>query len=185
MKHVLHCDALAFAKAAPDNCIDLILIDPPYYGIVDDSWDNQWKNEAEYVDWLVEIICTFQPSLKPTASLLMFGAIGKHGSHPFWEVCKRLEAFGWCYRNIITLKKRRAYGKSHDYLFCREDIAWFSASHERTELTFNIPLLNEKRGYAGFNAKYPAKSEFKRVSNVWTDDFGDSAIEFDSVLERG
>jgi DNA modification methylase len=42
-------------------------------------------------------------------------------------------------------------------------------SSERTKVTFNIPLTNIKRGYNGFNSKYPAKSEFKRVSNVWTD----------------
>jgi DNA modification methylase len=70
---------------------------------------------------------------------------------------------------LITWKKRRAYGKSHDYLFCREEIAWYSVSEERKGVTFNIPLLSEKRGYAGFSDKYPAKSECKRVSNVWAD----------------
>jgi site-specific DNA-methyltransferase (adenine-specific) len=69
----------------------------------------------------------------------------------------------------VTWQKKRAYGKSHDYLYCREEILWFSKSQERTEVTFNIPYLDEKRGYAGFSEKYPAKSEFKRVSNVWND----------------
>lgn len=35
--------------------------------------------------------------------------------------------------------------------------------------TFNIPLLDVKRGYPGYNAKFPAKSEFLRRTNVWTD----------------
>jgi site-specific DNA-methyltransferase (adenine-specific) len=35
--------------------------------------------------------------------------------------------------------------------------------------TFNIPLLAKKRGYPGFSKKYPAKSEFYRRTNVWTD----------------
>ena len=34
---------------------------------------------------------------------------------------------------------------------------------------FNIPLLDQKRGYAGYNAKYPAKSEYLRRTSVWTD----------------
>lgn len=29
--------------------------------------------------------------------------------------------------------------------------------------------MAQKRGYAGFNPKYPALSEFKRPGNVWTD----------------
>jgi hypothetical protein len=34
---------------------------------------------------------------------------------------------------------------------------------------FNVPLLDKKRGYTGYNKKYPAKSEFFMRSNVWTD----------------
>ena len=30
-------------------------------------------------------------------------------------------------------------------------------------------FAHAKRGYAGYNAKYPAKSEFYRRTNVWTD----------------
>lgn len=58
---------------------------------------------------------------------------------------------------------------SHDYLFTREEIAWYSVSPERTEVIFNIPLLDVKRGYSGFNKKYAAKSQYKRVTNVWSD----------------
>src|ERR1700692_18850 len=86
----------------------------------------------------------------PTGSLMLFGGIGKHGEHPFWHLCQEVESF-LTYRNMITWKKRRGYGKSHDYLFCREELAWFSKSSEREGVTFNIPLLKEKRGYAGFN----------------------------------
>lgn len=80
-----------------------------------------------------------------------------------------LENSGYYYRNWITWKKRRAYGKRYDYLFCREEIIWYSVGSEISGVTFNIPLLPQKRGYDGFNKKYPAKSEYKRVSNVWDD----------------
>ncbi len=115
-------------------------------------------------------------ALKPTGSVLFFGGIGFHGCRPFQRVCLALEeltprpdSWGLHARNLLTWKKRRGYGKSHDYLFCREEIAWYSASSERTAVTFNVPYLNEKRGYEGWNKDYPAKSEFKRVSNVFAD----------------
>lgn len=162
--------AMEFIQSLENGSVDLALIDPPYYGIVKDSWDNQWKSEADFTNWLVGHVVALKPKLKPHGSLLMFGAAGKHASHPFFDVMRRIESENVLYyRNLITWKKRRAYGKSHDYLFCREEIVWYSKSPERTEVTFNIPLLSEKRGYAGFNPKYPAKSEFKRVSNVWDD----------------
>ena len=34
---------------------------------------------------------------------------------------------------------------------------------------FTVPLLERKRGYAGYNEKYPAKSDFLRRTNVWDD----------------
>lgn len=160
--------ALKFISALPKESVDLFLIDPPYYGIVEETWDNQWKSISDYVDWLSDLILDAVPKLKPKGSLIMFGGIGKHGAHPLFDVMRRAEQW-LTFRNMITWKKRRAYGKSHDYLFCREEILWYSRSAERTEVTFNIPLLDVKRGYAGFNSKYPAKSEYKRVSNVWDD----------------
>lgn len=163
-------EAGRFLSAMPLESVDLFLVDPPYFGIVEDEWDNQWETEEKYVQWLSGLLERTRARLKPNGSLLVFGGIGKHGSHPFFEIMRRVERdSGLFFRNMITWKKRRAYGKSHDYLFCREEIVWYSKSPERTEVTFNIPYLEEKRGYAGFNKKYPAKSEFKRVSNVWDD----------------
>jgi DNA modification methylase len=143
--------------------------------MVDADWDNQWKTPQEFAQWLVGVLLSYNRKLKPRASMLVFQAIGKHGTHPIFDVIRMLEMHGWFFRNWITWKKRRAFGKSHDYLFVREEILWFSRSHARTEVTYNIPLLDEKRGYAGFTKGYSAKSEYKRVGNVMTD--------FDPVIE--
>jgi DNA modification methylase len=69
-------------------------------------------------------------------------------------------------RNLITWKKRRAYGKKDDYLFVREECAWLVNGDKPK--TFNIPLLDQERGYAGYNKDYPAKSKYLRLTDVWT-----------------
>ncbi|WP_460284898.1 DNA methyltransferase [Clostridium botulinum] len=38
-------------KRLPNDCIDLIIADPPYYKIVKDDWDNQWNTEEDYLEW--------------------------------------------------------------------------------------------------------------------------------------
>lgn len=44
-------DALAILKTLPDNYIDLIATDPPYFRVKSCAWDNQWDNvEAHGVD---------------------------------------------------------------------------------------------------------------------------------------
>lgn len=165
-------DALDFADTLQDGSVHLVATDPPYFGIVEDSWDNQWRSEEHYAQWLCDVFWAYHRKLTPDGSLVFFGGIGKHSHRPLLRLVDYLENDDkgrYQFRNWITWKKRRAYGKSHDYLFCREEILWYSKSRERTEVRFNIPLTDEKRGYAGFNPDYPAKSEYKRVSNVWDD----------------
>lgn len=172
-------DAMLFLKDIPTNSVDLVLTDPPYFGIVKEHWDNNWKSIQDYSKWLSEIVQEIKRVLTPTGSLLMFHCVGKDKEHPIFQLVSDAEKCGLTYRNWLTWKKRRGYGKSHDYLFLREEILWFSKSSERTEITFNIPLTNIKRGYAGFNPDYPAKSEYKRVGNVMVDlwDYPDTLIE--------
>jgi adenine-specific DNA-methyltransferase len=171
MNYVVAQCAEEFVETLPDNSVHLLAIDPPYFHIVDEVWDHHWSDTMEYARWLFNILRSFYPKLTHDASVVFFGAIGKHGERPLFEVMKLMDGpdSPYFYRNLITWQKRRAYGKSHDYLFCREEIAWYSCASARTVVRFNIPLTSEKRGYAGFNPKYPAKSEYKRVSNVWTD----------------
>lgn len=158
-----------FIPTLEDGSVDLILTDPPYGGITTDGWDNQWPTERAFAEWLSAILLRALPKLTPTGSLVFFSALGRHGSHPLFRVVTALEDGGYTWRNLITWKKRRAYGKSHDYLYAREEIVWMSRSPERTEVTFNKPYLDELRGYAGFDKNHPALSEYKRVGNVWTD----------------
>lgn len=163
-------DVFDFIKTLEDKSVDLYVTDPPYMNIVKDHWDNQWSSVSDYVDWMYRVLAAIKPKMKDTGSVIFFGGVGKHGERPFFQLMDKLETSNlYTYRNMITWQKRRAYGKSHDYLFCREEFVWYSVSSERTCVTFNIPLTDIKRGYDGFSKKYPAKSEFKRVSNVWTD----------------
>lgn len=167
-KYIESQSAYSFINELPDQSVDLFLIDPPYFGIVKDSWDNQWKNENDYTEWLINLIKLSRNKIKSNGSLIMFHCMGKHNSHPIFKIISESEKY-WVFRNFITWKKRRGYGKTHDYLYCREEIIWFSASSERTQINFNVPLLDEIRGYDGFNKNYKAKSKYKRVSNVWSD----------------
>lgn len=173
---VIHMDAIDFPAKLKRESVALLAIDPPYYGITTEGWDNDWSSPYDYAVWLCLVLVGYRDVLLPDASIVFFGGIGKPGCRPLFEVMRILEGDEpdgipsiFTFRNMITWKKRRGYGKSHDYLFCREEILWYSKSNERTKIRFNIPLTNTKRGYAGFNSKYPARSEYKRVSNVWDD----------------
>ncbi|QBY44724.1 site-specific DNA-methyltransferase [Arsenophonus nasoniae] len=65
-------DALPYVKTLPDDSIDLILTDPPYYRVKSCSWDRQWKTTEQYLAWLDDYLVEFQRILKPNGSLYLF-----------------------------------------------------------------------------------------------------------------
>jgi DNA modification methylase len=72
---------------------------------------------------------------------------------------------------LLTWRKKRAYGKSDAYLFTREECVMLvkGGLPKGKPKTFNIPLLAEERDYPGYSKKYPAKSKYLRRTNVWND----------------
>ena len=44
-------DCLKFLKTMPDKSVDLFILDPPYYKVVSQEWDNQWFTIEEYINW--------------------------------------------------------------------------------------------------------------------------------------
>lgn len=70
--NLVNDDSLSYIKILPDNCIDLIATDPPYFQVKACSWDNQWENVTSYLLWLDEMLAEFWRVLKPNGSLYMF-----------------------------------------------------------------------------------------------------------------
>ncbi|HDT2265862.1 DNA-methyltransferase [Enterobacter asburiae] len=65
-------DSLQFIKTIPDNSVNLIAVDPPYFGVKTNDWDNQWESDAEFLGWLDEFLAEFWRILAPNGSLYMF-----------------------------------------------------------------------------------------------------------------
>jgi len=153
----------------PDR-VPLVIADPPYGNIVSNRWDKIKTTDVEFVDWMLCWTRLWQTRLVPGGAFYVWGGIGKPGFRPFFRYVAEVESAGrFELANLITWKKRRGYGVQNNYLFTREECAYFVNGSAKRPATFNVPYLNELRGYAGFNKKYPAKSPLYRRSNVWTD----------------
>ncbi len=66
-------DCIEGLRQLKDNSIQLAVIDPPYYKIKDDEWDNQWTNFNEYLEWIEEVCLEIKRVLKENGSLYIFG----------------------------------------------------------------------------------------------------------------
>lgn len=153
-----------------DEPLKLVATDPPYGNVVDESWDKWSDTQRSFTDWMVGWTNTYTDLLTTGGAMYVWGGWGIDGFRPFFEYASRIERESSLkIANFITWSKRRAYGVQHNYLSTREDMIYMVKGNPKRPATFNIPLLDTKRGYAGYDTKYPAKSEFYRRTSVWTD----------------
>ncbi len=69
-------DCLAVLKNMPDESVDLIVTDPPYFRVLDEQWDRQWKTEHDFLTWLENVVIEMERVLKPEGSMYLFCSPG-------------------------------------------------------------------------------------------------------------
>ena len=67
-------DCLDVMRGLPDNSVDMVLTDPPYYRVKNESWDRQWADPTKFLAWLDEVLAQTHRLLKPNGSLYMFAS---------------------------------------------------------------------------------------------------------------
>lgn len=73
MHTIRHTDCLSLLKTLPDESVDMVLVDPPYFEILKNSWDNQWDSETAYLDWCLEWSSECHRVLKPNRCFCVWG----------------------------------------------------------------------------------------------------------------
>lgn len=152
-------DCMIGLKKIKDESCSLIIADPPYYRIVKESWDNQWKTEDEYINWCLEWTKECYRILKNGGQLYVWGAIGKHKEHPFLKYLLRVEEETlFQFINFITMRNFRVFGNAKHFPFARQELIVFSKGKHNT---YN----KQYSDFEGVNRLgHP-----KLVTNVWVD----------------
>lgn len=164
----------AMQKIKP-SVVDLIVADPPYYGVVSDAWDNQWSTIDQYIDWSKEWIEHCQRIMSSTASLYIWNSIGKNMVLPHLIIA--INQLGLTFQDMITWKKDRGRGNRKGWVYTREEVLWYTKTKEyiwneqhqygteRRKRDAGLPLGQHRAGQNG----HGYKSDYKRLTNVWTD----------------
>lgn len=161
-------DCIDTMKKMEDQCVDLIIADPPYFQVYGD-FDFIFSSKEEYLSWCKLWLLECQRILKPNGTLMIWGGLGKR-QITFARLAIMLEDdvdLNFIRQNWITQRNTRGIGTKKNYMSTREDLLFLTKSND---FTFNIPYLEEKsnRKDLGANGK-ERKNKFKRVSNVWCD----------------
>ena len=101
MMKLINNDCLIEMAKMDDESIDAVVCDLPYFQVVKDDFDNQWKNETEYLDWVGRIIAEYNRLLKPNGNLFLFTSrqYNRHICMMLDEFFKERRIIIWCRNN--------------------------------------------------------------------------------------
>ena len=110
---IYNMDCIEHMKTMPNECIDLIIADPPYYKAINEKWDKQWKTEEEYLKWTQQWFDECVRLLKPTGVFYCYGNFDILSKQKVLIFDKQLN-----FRQNITLSKglRAIAGRTSDKL---------------------------------------------------------------------
>ena len=156
---IVNKDCLEFLSDIEDNTVDLILTDPPYFEIVKNKWDNQWPDEASYLEWCRKWTAECVRVLKPNRCMYVWGTTKTDTFLRYkLDVLNKMESMVyqswiiWSYDWGGRTKKNFArkhedllmYSKGKDFLFNADEVCIERAVKNNMALSRKINLL-EKR----------------------------------------
>lgn len=100
MNQIVTGDARELAKRIPDESVDLVIADPPYFEITSSLWDSQWASRDAWADWCLEWASEIVRVLKPNGSAYIFG---DDKNIAYMQV--RLDTLAWGLVNALTWVK--------------------------------------------------------------------------------
>lgn len=165
MIDIFNIDCSEFIKCLQDDSIDLTIADPPYV-LSNEKWDKEDIFTSSLISELYRV-------LKPTSNLYVWCGIGEKSQSLirwFPLLCEK-----FYFKDLITWKKQRGIGMRKGWLYTREEIMWFVKDNKKFTWNEKEQYCNEKRPWSIVKrgGKLVNKSEYKRITNVWTDIFED------------
>ena len=99
---IYNIDCLIYLKelCKEEKQIDTIILDPPYFNVVNEKWDKQWKSIDEYLSWIENIIKKLDEVSKYNCSFWLFGF-----PYQLSFIIPIVEKYGFKYRQHITINK--------------------------------------------------------------------------------
>jgi site-specific DNA-methyltransferase (adenine-specific) len=65
-------DCLPWLKSLESASVDCVFVDLPYFDIVNEEWDKQWKTRDIYLDWVCLLAEQFKRITKNNSSIFLF-----------------------------------------------------------------------------------------------------------------
>ena len=138
-------DSASLLTLIPDNSVDLIATDPPYFRVKEHEWDRQWSTADAFLDWLQSLLVQFRRILKPNGSLYLFASPQMSAR----VECLVGELFSVLNRIVWNKTEHRARHKGA----CKEALRSFFSASESIIFAEHFGADNTAKGEAGYTKK--------------------------------
>lgn len=146
---LFHGDCLEVLPKIPDNSVDLIATDPPYFRVKKNGWDNQWPDVESFLAWLDDVLYHFYRILKPSGSLYLFCS-PQLSSETELLIKQRFNVLN----HIVWAKPSGSYMRH-----CKEKLRGFAPQTERIIFAEHYNADGFAKGLVGYDQK---KEQAKR-----------------------
>lgn len=132
LSKIYNMNCIEYMKTLPDESVDLIVADPPYFQVVKERWDNQWDTEQDYIVWCKIWIAECERILKQNGNIVIWGQLGeKYITYARLLVVLEDEFSDLIRKNIVTVKRTKGQGTSTNFMSNREEFVWLTKSKKR------------------------------------------------------
>jgi DNA modification methylase len=147
---IYNLDCIEFLKLLGNETIDSCITDPPYWGVIDEEWDNQWKTIEEYKVWCNEWVKEISRVTKKSASFFLFGY-----SYQLSHLLPMIESHGFKFRQQIVVWKgmKSAAGRVSSKLKMFPTTTEYIFYFVKDSTNYIRDLLQDKAKEKGLTAK--------------------------------
>jgi len=128
MNEIKQCDVMDYLAGLPNNSVDLVLTDPPYFIGYDGGkgWDSQWKSEEEYLAWCDLWTQECLRVLKPNRMMIVWGTLKTETSikYKLQTSAYLSKTYDGVPQNEIVWgynwggRTKKNFGRKHEYAWC-------------------------------------------------------------------
>lgn len=177
-KNIIICgDTIEELKKLPDECVDLIFADPPYWmrvdGVLhrvegteydgcDDEWDNQFNSLEEYEEFTEKWLKECKRVLKKNGSIWVIG--GMQCIYTIGGIMQRLGF--WFINDVIWYKKNPTPNFKGTRLNNSHETLIWATKDEKSKYTFNYKTAKELNKDTVDEIEYE-KGIRKQLGSVW------------------
>ena len=146
----INADCIPTMQEFEANSIDLVIADPPYWKVIGEKWDYQWRTEEDYVTWSLKWLKEVSRVLRIGGTLYCFGYF-----RTLALLVPHLEQLGLKLRQQIIIDKgmRSVSGRATKQYKIFPNVTESILFIVKDNKKFVKPFLKERQAALGLSAK--------------------------------